>query len=219
MQLWVEDPASNHGAILLARAGENNANVETAFASLQCIVPWETSAIERRLLGSHCSDRAMRAVLVGGNGFIGSHLADVLLAEGWQVAVYDRAPERYRPPLPTVEYVHGELGNVGLLAGVLPRADVVFHLASTTIPQSSNDSPEFDIQSNLVDTVRFLEVCAASRVRKVVYLSSGGTVYGIPETLPVREVHPPTQSAPMELSSWQSRNTSGCSGACMSWSS
>jgi UDP-glucose 4-epimerase len=132
----------------------------------------------------------MRMVVVGGNGFIGSHLVDVLVADGWQVVVYDRAPERYRPPLAGVEYVTGELGNRGLLASVLPRADVVFHLASTTIPQSSNASPVFDIQSNLIDTVRFLNVCMESRVGKVVFLSSGGTVYGVPKTLPVDEEHP-----------------------------
>lgn len=131
-----------------------------------------------------------RAVVIGGNGFIGSHLVDALLAERWQVTVYDRVPERYRPPLPEVEYVQGELGNTGLLATVLPRADVVFHLASTTIPESSNDAPVFDIQSNLVDTVRFLETSVASRVRKIVFLSSGGTVYGIPRTLPIDEEHP-----------------------------
>lgn len=132
----------------------------------------------------------MRAVVVGGNGFIGSHLVDRLLDDRWQVVVYDRAPERYRPPHPRVEYLLGELGNTGLLTTVLPRADVVFHLASTTIPESSNDSPVFDIQSNLADTVRFLEVCVASRVKKVVFLSSGGTVYGIPRALPVKETDP-----------------------------
>jgi UDP-glucose 4-epimerase len=132
----------------------------------------------------------MRGVIIGGNGFIGSHLVDALLAAGWQVTVYDRAPERYRPPLPGVEYVLGELGNTGLLQSTLPRADVVFHLASTTIPESSNDAPVFDIQSNLVDTVRFLQVCVTGRVRKVVFLSSGGTVYGVPQSLPISEEHP-----------------------------
>jgi UDP-glucose 4-epimerase len=132
----------------------------------------------------------MRAVVVGGNGFIGSHLVDTLLADGWQVVVYDRAPERYRPPLAGVEYVLEDLGNTGLLASVLPRADVVFHLASTTIPKSSNDAPVFDIQSNLIHTVRLLEVCVRSHVGRVVFFSSGGTVYGVPQSLPVDEEHP-----------------------------
>lgn len=132
----------------------------------------------------------MRAVVAGGNGFIGSHLVDSLLAEGWQVVVYDRAPERYRPPLAGVTYVIGELGNESLLASVLRGANVVFHLVSTTIPQSSNESPVFDIQSNVIDTVRFLKVCVESQVEKVIFLSSGGTIYGIPNSLPVDEKQP-----------------------------
>ena len=132
----------------------------------------------------------MRAVIIGGNGFIGSHLVDSLLFEGWQVVVYDRAPERYRPPLVGVEYCTGELGNEHLLTSVLPRADVIFHLASTTIHQSSNESPVFDIQSNLIDTVRFLKVCVECQVGKVIFLSSGGTVYCVPNSLPVNEKHP-----------------------------
>ncbi len=132
----------------------------------------------------------MRAVVVGGNGFIGSHLVDSLLADRWQVVVYDRAPERYRPPLAEVEYCIGELGNERLLTSVLPKADVVFHLASTTIHQSSNESPVFDIQSNLIDTVRFLKICVEAQIGKVIFLSSGGTVYGVPNSLPVNEKHP-----------------------------
>lgn len=131
----------------------------------------------------------MRAVVVGGNGFIGSHLVDLLLKERWQVVVYDRYPERYRVPLPYVDYVYGELENATLLRSVLSRADIVFHLVSTTTPRSSNESPIFDIQSNLVGSVNFLQVCVEAKVAKVVFVSSGGTVYGVPHTLPVKESH------------------------------
>lgn len=132
----------------------------------------------------------MRAIVLGGNGFIGSHLVDALLAEGTDVAVYDRAPERYREPLAGVRYISGELGNTKLISSILPGSDVVFHLASTTLPKTSNDAPTHDIQSNLVDTVRLLEACVASQVGKVVFLSSGGTVYGRVDRLPVDEEHP-----------------------------
>jgi UDP-glucose 4-epimerase len=132
----------------------------------------------------------MRAVVVGGNGFIGSHLVDALLADGWRVVVYDRAPERYRPPLARVEYVLADLENMRVLTSALSQADVVFHLASTTIPKSSNDAPVSDIQNNLINVVHFLKVCVKTQVGKVVFLSSGGTVYGIPQYLPVDEDHP-----------------------------
>lgn len=131
----------------------------------------------------------MRAVIVGGNGFIGSHLVDALLHEHWQVVVYDRYPERFRSPIPQVEYVYGEFENTTLLGSVLSRADIVFHLVSTTTPRSSNESPVFDIQTNLIGSVNFLHLCVKAKVGKVVFLSSGGTVYGIPQDLPVKELH------------------------------
>ncbi len=132
----------------------------------------------------------MKAVVFGGNGFIGSHLVDSLLEEGWQVTVFDRVMERYRAPLPGVEYTLGELGNKGLLGTVLRGVDVVFHLVSTTVPQSSNESPAFDIQSNLVETIGLLDACVTCGVRKVIFFSSGGTVYGVPRSMPVGEDHP-----------------------------
>jgi UDP-glucose 4-epimerase len=132
----------------------------------------------------------LKTVIIGGNGFIGSHIVDHLVVDKWRVTVYDRFLERYRPPLRKVEYVIGELGNIGLLNSVLPGSDVVFHLASTTIPQTSNESPTFDIQSNLVDTLGLLDACIKNKVKKIVFISSGGTVYGIPRYLPVDENHP-----------------------------
>jgi UDP-glucose 4-epimerase len=132
----------------------------------------------------------MKACVIGGNGFIGSHVTDRLLEDNWNVTVLDRYEERYRAPLSRVEYAIGDLGNRGVLHEILPHTDVVFHLASTTIPQSSNDAPVFDIQTNLVDTIGLLEACVQHQVKKIVFFSSGGTVYGIPKTMLVSEDHP-----------------------------
>lgn len=131
----------------------------------------------------------MRAVVIGGNGFIGSHLVDALLQNGWRVVVYDRVLERYRPRLAGVEYVLSDLENVQMLSTVLTYADVVFHLASATIPETANQAPVFDIRKNLIPTVNLFEMCVRQKVGKVVFLSSGGTVYGIPQHLPVMEEH------------------------------
>lgn len=132
----------------------------------------------------------MRALVLGGHGFIGSHLVDVLLAEGARVRVFDRAPERYRPALPGVDFMQADWGDTAVLAEALADVDTVFHLISTTVPGTSNLDPIGDIQSNLVHTVRLLELMRAAGVRRMVYLSSGGTVYGIPERDPVSEDHP-----------------------------
>lgn len=132
----------------------------------------------------------MKVLVLGGNGFIGSHLVDSLLAVGARVRVFDRAPERYRPLLHGVEFMQGDWGDTAALAEALADVDTVFHLISTTVPGTSNLDPVGDIQSNLVHTVRLLELMRAAGVRRLVYLSSGGTVYGIPERDPVPEEHP-----------------------------
>jgi UDP-glucose 4-epimerase len=132
----------------------------------------------------------MKSLILGGNGFIGSHLVDRLLADGHSVRVFDKYEERYRKPLPQVDYRFGDFGNRGLLAESLQSVDVVFHLISTSLPKTSNDDPAYDVQSNVIETLFLLEKCLESGVKKVVYISSGGTVYGRPRHLPVPEDSP-----------------------------
>jgi UDP-glucose 4-epimerase len=132
----------------------------------------------------------MRALVLGGNGFIGSHLVDALLAEDHRVRVFDRQPDRFREELSGVDYRFGSLGDVGDVADALAEIDVVFHLVSTNLPSTSNLDPVADIEGNLVSAVRLLEQMRKHDVRRIVFLSSGGTVYGNPEALPVKEGHP-----------------------------
>jgi UDP-glucose 4-epimerase len=83
-----------------------------------------------------------------------------------------------------------DFGNRAFLASVLPQMDMVFHLVSTTVPKTSNDDPTFDVMSNVVETIYLLEQCAKEKVKKVVFVSSGGAVYGTPAALPVAEDSP-----------------------------
>lgn len=129
----------------------------------------------------------MNCLVLGGNGFIGSHLVDQLLAGGHNVRVFDKYEEHYRKPIPAVDYQFGDFGNRGLLMETLLDMDVVFHLISTTLPKTSNDDPAFDVQSNVVETLFLLEQCIARRVKKIVFVSSGGTVYGKPSLVPIPE--------------------------------
>lgn len=131
----------------------------------------------------------MRALILGGNGFIGSHIVDALLADRWTVRVLDRAMERFRPALPGVDYVLGDFGDTVALARALSGTDVVFHCVSTTLPKSSNEDPTFDVSSNVIQTIRLLEGCVREGIQKVVFLSSGGTVYGVPSMSPITEGH------------------------------
>lgn len=132
----------------------------------------------------------MKILVLGGNGFIGSHVADALLASGHAVRVFDRAQDRYRGCLPGVEYVIGSFDDALSLAEALTGVDVVFHGISTTVPSTSNLDPVSDIQSNLIGTVRLLRAMLDQGVRRIVFLSSGGTVYGPTEVEPIPEDHP-----------------------------
>jgi UDP-glucose 4-epimerase len=121
----------------------------------------------------------MRALVLGGSGFLGSHIVDRFLREKHEVTVYDLYPERFRRSPKGIKFVTGDFGNVGALDELIAtRFDAVIHCVSTTTPKSSNESPEFDIQSNVIGTLNLLDICARHNYGKLVFLSSGGTVYG-----------------------------------------
>jgi UDP-glucose 4-epimerase len=136
----------------------------------------------------------MRILVLGGSGFLGSHIVDKFLSEKHDVTVYDLYPERYRRSPAGIKFVTGDFGNVGALDELISTGfDAVIHCVSTTTPKSSNESPEFDIQSNVIGTLYLLDICARRNIGKLVFLSSGGTVYGnignldvVDETHPVR---------------------------------
>jgi UDP-glucose 4-epimerase len=122
----------------------------------------------------------MRVLVLGGSGFLGSHIVDTFLREKHDVTVYDLYPERFRRSPKGIKFVTGDFGNVGALDELISTGfDAVIHCVSTTTPKSSNESPEFDIQSNVIGTLNLLDICARrGNKSKLVFLSSGGTVYG-----------------------------------------
>jgi UDP-glucose 4-epimerase len=72
----------------------------------------------------------------------------------------------------------------------LDTSDFLFHLASSTVPSTSNSNIVFDLESNVIATVSVLQAAVRQKVRHVVFVSSGGTVYGIPRRNPIDEAHP-----------------------------
>jgi UDP-glucose 4-epimerase len=121
----------------------------------------------------------MRILVLGGSGFLGSHIVDRFLAAKHDVSVYDLYPERFRRSPPGISFFTGDFGNVGALDELISTGfDAVIHCVSTTTPKSSNESPEFDIQSNVIGTLYLLDICVKHKVGKLVFMSSGGTVYG-----------------------------------------
>ena len=135
----------------------------------------------------------MKCVIFGGGGFIGSTIADSLLRQGHELRIFERPRvEPYRQFLARerVEWVTGDLQSAHDVSAAIDGADVVLHLAYTTLPKNSNEDPIFDVQSNVVATLQMLNAMVIKKIPKIIYISSGGTVYGIPQYLPIEERHP-----------------------------
>ena len=135
----------------------------------------------------------MKCLILGGAGFIGSHLAQGLLAEGHQVRIFDRPNLLLLAELradPRIEWFEGDFLNQDELALAVTGSEVVFHLVSATLPKSSNDNPVYDVESNIIGTLRLLDIARLNGVRRVIFASSGGTIYGLPQALPIAESHP-----------------------------
>ncbi len=135
----------------------------------------------------------MKCLVLGGGGFIGSAIVDALLIAGHSVRVFERpriAPYRVFEPTERVEWTTGDLLSTSDMSNALGDVDTVFHLVSTTLPRSSNDDPVYDVQSNVVGTLQILNLMAQMKTPRIVFISSGGTVYGPPLYSPIDELHP-----------------------------
>lgn len=132
----------------------------------------------------------MRCVVLGGCGFIGAHVVDGLVAAGHEVRALARRPEALRGPVPGVDYRFVDYRDRSALAEVLAGCDAVFHMISATTPGSGDLDPIGDINDNLVGTVAVLDLMLAAGISRLVYVSSGGVVYGVPEVIPIPEAHP-----------------------------
>jgi UDP-glucose 4-epimerase len=131
-----------------------------------------------------------RCLILGGSGFIGSHLAEALLKNGYSVTVFDNfrfGTANLKSIAKDIAMINGEFLNESEIASAIKGVDYLFHYVSTTVPATAFKDPVYDIQSNLVGSVRLLQLAVKNNVKKVIFPSSGGTVYGEPVTVPVKE--------------------------------
>ena len=130
----------------------------------------------------------MKILVLGGTGFIGSHIVDRLLALGHEVIVFGRR-SNVASLNPRANYVQGDFSDNVKISEIIANVDIIVHAISSTVPSTSNLDPISDIQQNLVSTVKLLRLMVEFGVKRLVYISSGGTVYGKPSVLPVPETH------------------------------
>ena len=143
----------------------------------------------------------MRAVITGGAGFIGSNLADRLLATGHEVVAYDNlstGQERFLEQARMhrcFTFVGGDVLDRAALTTALRGADVVFHFAANADVRHGPEHPERDLQQNTVGTFQVLEAMRANGVKRVVFASTG-SIYGEPHVFPTPEDAPfPVQTS------------------------
>jgi len=139
----------------------------------------------------------LKALVTGGAGFIGSHIVDLLVFEGHDVAVVDNLVGGARSNVnPNARFHQVDVGSVSFERVLrFERPEVVFHQAAQMSVKASTDDPLYDAQVNVLGMVNVLEACVAAGVRKVVYASSGAT-YGNPIYLPIDENHPQRPASP-----------------------
>lgn len=138
----------------------------------------------------------MKTLVIGGAGFIGRHLAAELLATGREVVAVGRK-ERAQVALPeTVEYRQGDIKDRAFIASMLQGVDEVVDLAYSSVPKTSYENPVQDIMDNLPGSVALFETACNLPIKKILFVSSGGTIYGEPEKLPIVESHPTNPISP-----------------------
>ncbi len=143
----------------------------------------------------------MRILVTGGAGFIGSHVAEHLLDRGHEVAVVDDLSSGKHENVPEgVElYVHDvRSGCAEVLREFQPEA--LSHQAAQMDVRRSVREPDFDAEVNILGTIRLLQSCVKQGVKKVVFASSGGAIYGEQEEYPAPEEHPEYPLSPYGVS-------------------
>jgi len=137
-------------------------------------------------------------LITGGAGFIGSHLAEGALADGHRVIVLDNLSTGRRENVPAgAELVERDLRDEGLEELLRERAvTVVSHHAAQANVRVSVEQPMLDAEANVLGSLKLIQACRHTGVRRLLFASSGGTVYGEQEAFPCDEEHPTRPLSP-----------------------
>jgi UDP-glucose 4-epimerase len=143
-----------------------------------------------------------RVLVTGGAGFIGSHIAEAYLREGWEVVVLDDLSRGHESNVPKgARFVRADIRSAEaretLASG---RFDVLNHHAAQIDVRVSVDRPAFDSHINVVGLVNLLEGAGEGGVKRVIFASSGGVVYGDPAVIPTPETAPKLPISPYGVS-------------------
>jgi len=134
----------------------------------------------------------MKVLVTGGAGFIGSNIADRLIVEGHEVVIVDDLSTGFRENVhPKATFYRLDIRDPGL-AEIFEKEkpEMVNHHAAQIDVRKSVEDPMFDAQVNVLGSINLIQLCAVYGIKKVIYASTGGAIYGEPEYLPADEDHP-----------------------------
>ncbi len=132
----------------------------------------------------------LRCLVLGGNGFIGSHLAEGLVKAGYDVKIFDnfkRGTKNLDAIIDKIEIIKGDFWNEDDVCDALKDIDFLFHYISTTTPATAIKNPICDIESNIIGSVKLFQNAVLNNVKKIIFPSSGGTIYGDSTGVPMKE--------------------------------
>lgn len=143
----------------------------------------------------------MRVLVTGGAGFIGSHVSDLLIEAGHEVAVVDDFSSGKKENVAEKATLH----ELDIRTGCAPafeefRPEAVVHHAAQMDVRRSVAEPDFDADVNILGTVRLLENCVKHGVSKFIFASTGGAIYGEQDEFPATEEHPQRPVSPYGVS-------------------
>jgi UDP-glucose 4-epimerase len=128
-------------------------------------------------------------IVLGGGGFIGTNLCRRLLEDGHRVRAFGRHCP-FPEALEGIEWFQGDFGDAASLAKAIETFDVIYHLVNGSTPLSANLDMAGDVQRNILSSLGLFEICRKLGVSRLVFVSSGGTIYGCAQQIPTPETAP-----------------------------
>jgi len=129
-------------------------------------------------------------LIFGGSGFIGSHLAEALINKDYGVTVFGNfksGVNNLESISGRIDIIKGDFQNTADLTSAMQDTDLIFHYISSSNPVSSFDNPIFDLETNVIGSIKMMEIALKNDIKKIIFPSTGGTIYGDIRKIPISE--------------------------------
>ena len=144
-----------------------------------------------------------KAIVTGGAGFIGSHMTDFLIKKGYKVAVIDNLRVGKRKNVnPKAKFYKNDINNLAMMLEIFEREkpDYVFHFAAQIDVRFSVENPWEDARENIIGGLNLIEASREAKIKKFIFSSSGGAIYGGAKKMPTPEDYKPHPLSPYGVS-------------------